>query len=82
MDDVVTVRVIECTSDLVRNTYRVRDGQLALGVETITQRLSVHHRHHVVQRAVRFAGVEQRQDMRVTQLRGELYFAQKPLATE
>jgi hypothetical protein len=72
--------VIERAGHLARDAHRVGDRQLALGVELLTERLALHHRHHIEQRAVRVAGVVERQDVGVTEFCGQLDFAQEALA--
>ena len=58
------------------------DWKLLLAVETFAQRLAFDVRHHVVEKAVGGAGVEQRKDVRMVEPRGELDLAKKPVGAE
>ncbi len=82
MDDAQAVRMVQRTGHLARNAHGIRDRQLALRVEPLAQGLALHHRHHVEQRALGVARVEQRQDMWMTEFRGEMDLAQEPVATD
>ena len=53
-----------------------------MAVEVVTERLSLDVRHDVIEEALDFAGVIERQDMRVGQSRGDFYLAQEPLGPE
>ena len=50
--------------------------------EPRAQRFAAHVRHDVVQQAVRHAGIQQRQDMRMLQLRRGLDLGEEPLTPE
>ena len=62
--------------------HRLVDGELPLALEARAKRLAFDVRHHVVQQAVRLAGVEQRQQVRVLQVRRDLDLAQESLGAE
>jgi hypothetical protein len=79
VDDAVRVSVVERVGHLASDLQRVRDGQLPIAREPVTQRLSLHEGHHVEEESVGFARVEQRQDVRVSQVRGGVDLAQEPL---
>src|SRR3569623_960702 len=81
MDHAVLVRVRESVHDLDERPDRVGDGQLALAIEPMTKRLSLDVRHHEIQEPVRLAGIEQRQDARMLQLRRDLDLALKARGT-
>ena len=65
-----------------REVHGVVDGEHRLAFEAVAQCFSLDVRHDVVQQAVRVAGVEERQDMRMLQRRGELDLTQEPLGPE
>ena len=54
-------------------------GKLRLAVEPRAQRLALDERHHVVEQPVRLARVEQRQDVRMLQVRRDLDLGEEPL---
>ena len=49
--------------------HRLVHGELRLAVQPVAQRLALHERHHVEEEPVGLAGVEERQDVRVLELR-------------
>ena len=61
---------------------RVGDRELPLAVEPVAQRLALDERHHIEQQAVGLARVEQRQDVRVLQVRGDLDLREEALGAE
>ena len=71
MNDAPRVRVGQRVRDLARDAHRVGDGQLPLALEARTQRFALDERHHIVELCRRAPAVEQRQDVRVLQARGE-----------
>ena len=76
------VRCADGVGHFARDAQRVVDRQLPLPVETRAQCFASDERHHVVQQPVGGARVEQRQDMRMLQLGGDLDLTQKPLGPE
>ena len=58
------------------------NGQLAVGVEPVSQGLPLHERHDEVQGAVSFARVVQREHMGMIQPGGELGFANETVPRE
>src|SRR5438105_1159833 len=82
VDDIVLVRVGERTRDLTRDRQRVFQRQLRFLVEALPQRFSLDVRHDVVQHVGGGAGVVQRQDVGVVQLRGGLDLSQEPVCAE
>ena len=68
--DAVPVRVVERVGDLARDAHRVVDRELLLALEPLAQRLALDEGHDVVEQPVRPSPrVEQRQDVRMLQLR-------------
>jgi hypothetical protein len=53
-----------------------------LTIELLSQALALHVGHHVEQESVRLARVEQRQDMRMLEVRGRLDLGQEALRTD
>ena len=52
---------------LARNLERIADGELALAIEALPQRLPLDVRHDIVDQSVHLVGIVQRQDVRVVQ---------------
>ena len=69
-------------ADFARQPERLVHRQLRLALDPLLQRLAWHIRHHVVEHTVRVARIVHRQDVRMTELRRDLHFAQEPLGTE
>ena len=82
MDHAVPMRVVERTRHLARDAHGVGDRELPFALEPRAQRLAVDERHDVEQQAIRIARVEQREDVRVLQLRGGLDLGEESLAAE
>ena len=78
----VPVGVVERAGHLGGDPDRVGDGELLLAVEPVAQRLALDERHDVEQVAVGLARVEQRQDVRVLEVGGELDLGQEPLGAD
>ena len=53
VDDPVFMRVLERTGDLRGKSHRIIHGKLLLPVDSISERLALHIRHHVEQEAIR-----------------------------
>ena len=77
MHHAVLVRVGERIDHFGDQPHRFVHRQLAFAGQPLAKRLARHVRHDVVEEAVGVAGVEQRQDVRVLQLRGDLDFAEE-----
>ena len=61
---------------------RFVDRELPLAVESLAKRFAFDVRHHVIEKTVGFARIEQRKDVRMIQPRRELDLAQKTLGAE
>ena len=59
------VRVVKRVGDFAHDPDRVLDGELALAQEPLPERFPREEGHDVVKEAVGFAGVEERNDVRV-----------------
>ena len=77
MDHAVPVRRVEAIRDLARDAHRLVDGQLPVPLQPLAERLARHVGHDVIQPTADLARVEQRQDVGMAELGGELDLAQK-----
>lgn len=66
----MAVGVVEGVGHLGGDAHRFLDAQLGFPVELPAQRLAVEERHDVIQEAPLAPGVEEREDVRVLELRG------------
>ena len=82
VDDAVAVRIVERRGDLARDADRVVDGELLLAVEPVAQRLALDEGHDVEEVRVHRSRVEERQDVRVLEVRGELDLGEEPLGAD
>ena len=78
----MTVRVIERARDLAGNPQCLVYGELSLAIESRAQRLTLDERHHVIELAVSFARIVDREYVRVAQMRDELYLSAESLRAE
>ena len=69
VDHAVRVRVVQCTGHIAGNAHGFVHAELRFAIESRSQRLTVDERHHVVQKSIRFAGIEQRHYVRMLQCR-------------
>jgi len=58
------------------------DRQLVLAIETLPERFSLDVWHHVIQEAVRLAGIVKSKDVRMIESRGNLDLAKKAIGAE
>ena len=77
MDDAVAVRVVQGTGDFGGDPQRIGDRQLLLPAQPLAQRLAFDVRHDVEEEAVGLAGIEERQDVRMMEVRGGLISLRK-----
>ena len=83
MDDAVAMRVVERDRHLDRDLHRVVDRELAFAIEPLAQRFAGDERHHVVQQMIRrLSRIVECQNIRMTDLRGQLDFAAEAFRTE
>ena len=82
MHDAVAVGVAQCLRHLTRDRQRLVNRKLGFALEPLSQRLSLHIRHHVVESPVGNAGIVQRNDVGVLQTCRDLDFLQEPLGTQ
>ena len=82
MHDAVAVGVAQCLRHLTRDRQGLVNRKLGFALEPLSQRLSLHIRHHVVESPVGNAGIVQRNDVGVLQACRDLDFLQEPLGTQ
>src|SRR5256714_9185901 len=82
MDDITGVSVRECVGNLARDSHSLGDRQAALALEPLAQRFSLYVGHGVEQQTIRFAGIEQRQDVRMGQPRRNADLLQEPFVPQ
>ena len=79
VDDAVAVGVVECAGDFLGETDGVVDGELFLAGEPVTEGLALDEGHDVEELAIGAAAVEQREDVGVLEIGGELDFLEEAL---
>src|SRR5260370_13007580 len=79
MDHAAAMSVAERLGHITRDPDRFLDRQLPFALEALAQRLALDARHGVEQEAIRFTGIEERQDVGMVQPGGGLDFAEKSL---
>src|SRR5438094_6314852 len=79
MDYAYAVRVVQRSDQGQRNANGLFDRELFLAIDTITQRFTLHERHHVEELALCFAAVEERQQVRMLQVRRNADFGEEAL---
>ncbi len=67
----------EGVDDFDQQPHRLVNGQLAFAREPLAERLAFHVRHDEEQSSSRLTGIEQRQDVRMLQLGGDLDLAEE-----
>jgi len=78
----VLVGVVERAGRLPRDLERVLDGKLALPPEPVAETLALDERHREPEPAAGFAGVEDRENVRMLEPGGEADLALEPVGTE
>ena len=63
------VRVLQRVRDFTRELHGIRDWQLRFAVQSRAQRFTFDEWHDVEQLTIGAAGIEERQDMRMLQIR-------------
>ncbi len=82
MDDSLGVCLGKGVRHVTEDSYGISQRQLVFAGELAAQRLTVHERHHVVQKAGGLAGIDERQDVRMLQVRGDLDLPQESRSTD
>ena len=78
----MAVRVVERAGGLGPDPHRVLERELALPVQSASERLALDERHREPEMAAGLTGVEHRQDVGMLQPRGEADLALEPLGAE
>ena len=82
VDDPSLVRVTQCLGNFESNRNRIVNRELPLPLQSSGECFPLDVRHHVIQNAVRLTRVDEHQDVRMLQLRGELNLPQKAAASK
>ncbi len=82
VNDTAPVRIVERARDLGRDAERVVDGKLLFSIQPVAQRFALDVRHDVEDGAVHLTRVEQRQDVRVLEVRSRADLGEKPLSPD
>src|SRR5438128_12629570 len=82
MDDVVPVRVVEGTGNSGGKVHSLGDGQLSFPIEAVAERFPFDVWGDVVEEIVRASRVEEREDVRMGEVRGDLNLTEKSLGTQ
>ena len=80
--ETIAVRIVEPGTNLMRDAKRVVDGEPLLAIQSVSQRAAGNERRHIVQRAAGFAGVDERNDVRMRQARSDADLAQESLLAD
>ncbi len=76
------MRVSDPVYDVAEQPHCFMNGKTSARLgKMVAEGLSVDEGHHVVQEPVRLTGIDQRENVRVLQLRGDRDLTQKPVAT-
>jgi hypothetical protein len=78
--DSPAVSIVQRICHFARYSQRFLDRKLEIFCQSITQGKPFDIGHHVVDEAVGFTRIEQRQDVRMRQFRGKVDLSQKPLS--
>ena len=79
VDHAVPVGIVQRARDGARDLDGRRHRELPLARQPLAQRLSLDVRHDIIDETAGLAGVEERQDVRVVQVRGDPNLAEEPL---
>ena len=82
MNHTVRVRVIQRIGNFGGDSDRVLDGKELLAVQPVAQRFAFDERHHVVEHSAGFAGIVQRHDVRMLEIRRRPDLGEKSLRAE
>ena len=82
VDHAVPVRMVECVGHARRDANCLFDRQLLVLVEALGEGLAFHVRHHVEEEAVRLPGIEERKDVGVLKVGGDLYLGEETLGPD
>ena len=76
------VRVVECVGHLARDPHRVVHRELLLAAEPVAERLALDEGHDVIEEGVGLTRVEERENVRMLKIGGELDLGEEPLGAD
>ena len=82
VNNLTPVRVFKRISNFSGNADCERNGELAFARQQSPKSLALDVRHHVVEQPLRASRIEQRQNVRMLKIRGELYLLQEAIGAE
>jgi hypothetical protein len=82
VDDTARVRVAEGRRDATRDPHGLVHRELLLALDAIPEGLALHERHHIEEEARRGPRIEEREEVGMLEVRGDLDLAQEPLDPE
>ena len=82
MYETLAVRVRERVRNFSHVLNCFANWQRSVLQQPLLQRSAIHERHHIVRQSIGFAGIEQRQNIRMLQGRRDEYFAREPFASQ
>ncbi len=80
--DAMAVRIIERIRHLAHQLQGIVDGEATFAREARTERLPFDERHDIPHKSLRASGVEQRNDVRVLERRGDPDLLEEPLCPD
>ncbi len=78
----VTIPAVGSSVGRSDRPHRIVDTELFLAVEFVPLRLAVDERHDVIEERIGLSRIEEREDVRVLEIGGRLYFLDEPLGTQ
>src|SRR6267378_4644781 len=78
----VAMRVVQRRADFTGDAQRVVDRKSFLAIEPVAQRAARDERRHVIERSVGFTRVDQRNDVRMRETRGDADLAKESLGAD
>ena len=82
VDDALAVGVVERAGDRRRDAHGLIDRELLLADEAGAERLALDVRHHIEEHLARRAGIEERQQVGMLEIRGDLDLGLEPIDTD
>ena len=80
VNDTASVGMAEGVRDLERDLDRILDGKLPFADQPVAQGLALDERHHIVEQAVGFTGIDEPEDVRMLELGSEPDLALEAIA--
>ncbi len=82
MNDLIAVRVVERPGDGPGNAACLLHRNAPFTIEEIAERLADDKRHYIIEKAICFAGIEKRENVRMVQPRSEANLTKEAVRTE